>query len=120
MTTIMLIEDDPQIANIMRIKLTNNGFTVRHHADGQSGLNAALAEPPALILLDVMMPVMDGYQVLQALRANPATRDLPVLMLTAKGQERDVLRGFETGATDYIIKPFSPAEVLARVKRALG
>jgi DNA-binding response OmpR family regulator len=119
MPKILVVEDDPQIARIVQIKLKNNGFEVVHATDGGAGLAAVRDLHPDLVLLDVMMPVMDGYQVLRAIRAEPKLSGLPVIMLTAKGQERDVLHGFRDGATDYIIKPFSPAEVVARVQRAL-
>lgn len=120
MARVLVIEDDAQIARIVQIKLQNNGFEVTWASDGGTGLQQAISNPPDLVLLDVMMPVMDGYQVLRSIRANGPTATLPVIMLTAKGQERDILTGFKDGATDYIAKPFSPAEVVARVKRALG
>lgn len=119
MPKVLVVEDDPQIARIVQIKLKNNGFEVFLAADGGAGLNAVRELRPDLVLLDVMMPVMDGYQVLRTIRSEPELAALPVIMLTAKGQERDVLTGFKDGATDYIVKPFSPAEVVARVQRAL-
>lgn len=119
MPKVLIVEDDPQIARIVQIKLQNNGFDVATAADGGAGLAAVRALSPHLVLLDVMMPVMDGYQVLRSIRAEPKLAALPVIMLTAKGQERDILTGFKDGATDYIVKPFSPAEVVARVRRAL-
>jgi DNA-binding response OmpR family regulator len=119
MPTVLIVEDDPQIAQIIQIKLKNNGFDVVHAPDGGAGLAAVHQLHPDLVLLDVMMPVMDGHQVLRAIRSEPEFADLPVIMVTAKGQERDILHGFKDGATDYIAKPFSPAEVVARVQRAL-
>ena len=119
MSTILIVEDDPQIARIVQIKLKNNGFTVHHASDGGAGLAAVRTLRPDLVLLDVMMPVMDGFQLLRAIRSEPDLAGLPVIMLTAKGQERDILTGFKDGATDYIVKPFSPAEVVARVQRLL-
>lgn len=119
MATILIVEDDPQIARIVQIKLKNNGFHVHHASDGGAGLTMVRTLRPDLVLLDVMMPVMDGYQVLRAIRSEPDLTNLPVIMLTAKGQERDILTGFKDGATDYIVKPFSPAEVVARVQRLL-
>lgn len=119
MPKVLIVEDDPQIARIVQIKLKNNGFDVHLATDGGAGLEAVKAWQPDLVLLDVMMPVMDGYQVLRAIRAEPSLAELPVIMLTAKGQERDIVSGFKGGATDYIVKPFSPAEVVARVQRAL-
>ncbi len=120
MPRILVVEDDPQIARIVQIKLANNGFEVHVRGDGGAGLAAVRELQPDLVLLDVMMPVMDGYQVLRAIRSEPESSGLPVIMLTAKGQERDILAGFKEGATDYIVKPFSPAEVVARVQRFLS
>lgn len=119
MPKVLVVEDDPQIARIVQIKLKNNGFDVFLASDGGAGLSAVKEIRPDLVLLDVMMPVMDGYQVLRAIRSEPDLAAIPVIMLTAKGQERDILSGFKDGATDYIVKPFSPAEVVARVQRAL-
>ncbi|HWI66230.1 MAG TPA: response regulator [Symbiobacteriaceae bacterium] len=119
MPRVLVVEDDPQIARIVQIKLKNNGFEVFHAPDGAAGLSAIRELRPDLVLLDVMMPVMDGYQVLRTIRSEPDLAQIPVIMLTAKGQERDILAGFKDGATDYIVKPFSPAEVVARVQRAL-
>lgn len=119
MPKVLIVEDDPQISRIVQIKLKNNGFEVFSAFDGGAGLEAVRTVRPDLVLLDVMMPVMDGYQVLRTLRAEPEFANLPVIMLTAKGQERDILGGFKEGATDYVVKPFSPAEVVARVQRLL-
>ncbi|MDA0988834.1 MAG: response regulator [Chloroflexi bacterium] len=82
-------------------------------------MEAATTQKPELILLDVMMPVMDGFQVLKKLKANDDTKEIPVIMLTAKSQERDVVTGLESGAEDYVIKPFSFPELLARINGAL-
>jgi DNA-binding response OmpR family regulator len=120
MPRVLVVEDDPQIARIVQIKLKNNGLDVSHAPDGGAGLQSVMTSPPDLVILDVMMPVMDGFQVLRSIRAQAATAGLPVIMLTAKGQERDVLAGFRDGATDYVTKPFSPAELLIRVQKALG
>lgn len=116
---ILVVEDDPQISRIVQAKLRNSGYEVIAAADGGAGLSAVQEHKPDLVLLDVMMPVMDGYQVLRWIRSMPEFARLPVIMLTAKGQERDILSGFKEGATDYIVKPFSPSEVVARVQRAL-
>ena len=120
MPRVVVVEDDPQIARIVEIKLKKNGFDVTWASDGGAGLAAVKSCKPDLVLLDVMMPVMDGYQVLRAIRSEPELAKLPVIMLTAKGQERDILGGLQEGATDYIVKSFSPSEVVARVRRALG
>jgi DNA-binding response OmpR family regulator len=114
---VLVVEDDPQIARIVVIKLRNRGFEVSVAVDGGAGLKQVQENPPDLVLLDVMMPVMDGYEVLREIRANEATAELKVIMLTAEGQER---RHLARDADDYIVKPFSPADLVARVKRALN
>lgn len=114
---IVLVEDDVQIARIVQIKLKNKGYEVAHAADGGAGLDLIRQERPDLVLLDVMMPVMDGYTVLRSLKADPALATIPIIMLSAKGQERDILQGLEGGAVDYVVKPFSPSELVARVQR---
>lgn len=119
MAKIVLVEDEAQIARIVQIKLTNKGHEVLPAADGGAGLTLIRQEQPDLILLDVMMPVMDGYSVLGALRADPELAKIPVIMLSAKGQERDILQGLQGGAVDYVVKPFSPSELLARIERHL-
>jgi two-component system OmpR family response regulator len=119
MPRILVVEDDPHIARIMQIKLTNNAFDVLIATDGAGALTLMHEYRPDLMLLEVMMPVMDGYQVLRAIREDPDFSALPVIMLAAKGQERDILAGFKGGANDYIVKPFSPAELVVRVQRLL-
>lgn len=120
MARVLVVEDDDMIARIVRIKLENAGHEVLIAGDGAEGLKAIHDHLPDLVLLDVMMPIMDGYQVLRTLRSNPALASLPVIMLTAKGQEREISSGLKEGATDYIVKPFSPSEVVNRVEHALG
>jgi len=119
MAKILLAEDEPQIGDMVVFKLTNSGHQVVRAQDGEEALRHAAAEHPDLIVLDVMMPVLDGFEVLRRLKADPALVDVPVIMLTAKGQERDVLTGLSTGATDYIVKPFSLKELSARIEAAL-
>ncbi|HLO04498.1 MAG TPA: response regulator, partial [Symbiobacteriaceae bacterium] len=114
------VEDDAQIARIVQIKLKNKGYVVAHATDGGAGLDLIREERPNLVLLDIMMPVMDGYTVLRSLRADPELVKIPVIMLSAKGQERDILQGLEGGAVDYVVKPFSPSELVARVQRHLN
>jgi len=116
---ILLAEDDELMAAVVLHRLTREGLDVRRHADGAAALAAALAEPHALLILDVKMPAMDGFELLQRLRALPAYRSTPILMLTSMGDERDIARGLELGADDYIVKPFSPVELVARVRRHL-
>ncbi len=114
--TILLIEDDPMIAEPLLFGLESEGFRVLHAADGIEGLQLARTSAPDLILLDVMLPGMDGFQVLRHLRQDSQT---PILMLTAREQEMDRVMGLESGADDYIVKPFSFRELLARVRANL-
>lgn len=117
---IVLAEDEPQIARLVEFKLKKEGYQVTWKENGEEALKAIKADKPDLILLDVMMPVMDGYEVLRRLKEDENLRSIPVVMLTARAQERDVVKGIDMGAEDYITKPFHPAELLARVKRILG
>lgn len=117
---IVLAEDEAQIARLIEFKLKKEGYQVTWKENGEEALKAIKAEKPDLILLDVMMPVMDGYEVLRRLKEDENLRSIPVVMLTARAQERDVVKGIDLGAEDYITKPFHPAELLARVKRILG
>lgn len=115
-TTILLIEDDESIAEPLIFGLENEGYRVLHATDGQQGLRLARTESPAVILLDVMLPGVDGFTVCRTLRRESAT---PILMLTARGQEMDRVMGLELGADDYIVKPFSFRELLARIRAVL-
>ncbi|HSV45761.1 MAG TPA: response regulator, partial [Ramlibacter sp.] len=116
MQRIFVVEDEPDIASVMVDYLRAAGYAPVHYGDGEQALQAALADPPALLLLDLMLPGRDGLEVLRALRERG---DLPVVMLTARVEEVDRLLGLELGADDYICKPFSPREVVARVKAVL-
>ncbi len=116
---ILVVEDDRSLAGILEYNLTNSGFDVTCSFDGQDGLNQARLKLPDLIVLDVMIPVFDGLEVCRRLRAIPETRETPVLMLTAKGEETDQLVGFSVGADDYVVKPFSVKILLERVKSLL-
>jgi DNA-binding response OmpR family regulator len=119
MARILLAEDEQQIGDMVAFKLTNSGHQVVRVADGEAALTAAERDRPDVIILDVMMPLVDGFAVLGRLKGNPDLRTIPVIMLTARGQERDVLSGLQAGAADYIVKPFSLKELLARVDVAL-
>ena len=119
MARILLAEDEQQISDMVTFKLTNSGHRVVRVGDGEAALAAAERDRPDVIILDVMMPLVDGFAVLGRLKSNPELRAIPVIMLTARGQERDVLSGLQAGATDYIVKPFSLKELLARVDVAL-
>jgi DNA-binding response OmpR family regulator len=120
MTRILLVEDDADIALSLRNKLEREGgYEVEVVADGPSGLARASEEPPELVVLDVNLPGMDGFEVCRRLRKAPATSAVPVIMLTARIGEDDRVRGLDLGADDYITKPFSPKEALARVRAVL-
>jgi DNA-binding response OmpR family regulator len=114
---LLIVEDEKSIRNGLADVLRFRGYTVETAADGRSALELVAAQRFALVLLDIMLPELDGYSVCEALRS--AGNDVPVLMLTAKGSEADILRGFEAGADDYVTKPFSLRELLARVEAML-
>jgi DNA-binding response OmpR family regulator len=117
---ILVIEDDPDIALSLRLKLERDGgFEVKTAEDGATGLRLAVDSPPDLVLLDVNLPGMDGFEVCRHLRNDPATAATPVIMLTARIDESDRVAGLDLGADDYITKPFSPKEALARIRAVL-
>ncbi len=118
-TRVLVAEDDEISATILVHRLEKEGLDVVRFKDGQQALDAALADRPDLVVLDVKMPGLDGFEVLERLRKNPSFANTPVIMLTSMGQEADVVRGFRLGADDYILKPFSPIELSARVRRLL-
>ena len=115
MARVLIIEDSADIAELIKHYLDRAGYDTVVHGSGRDGLVAARQSPPDLVILDVMLPGIDGMQVCQALRAEPTTSGLPILMLTARGEEADRVRGLELGADDYVTKPFSPKELVARV-----
>ena len=120
MKRILVIEDDPDIALSLRLKLERDGgFEVKTAEDGATGLRLAVDSPPDLVLLDVNLPGMDGFEVCRHLRNEPATAATPVIMLTARIDESDRVAGLDLGADDYITKPFSPKEALARIRAVL-
>ncbi len=115
--TILIIEDDPTLSRGLKDNFLAQGFRVRTAGDGQDGLNAALEDPPDLILLDIMLPKVNGYEVCRVIRQHEL--EMPIIMLTAKGQEEDIIRGLELGADDYVTKPFGIRELMARAKAFL-
>lgn len=117
--TVLVIDDDPLVCMLVEHKLTARGYRVVTASDGASGLDRARLEPPDLIILDMMMPILDGRRVLQKIHEDPALKHVPVIMLTARRGEGDVVDALELGAADYINKPFSPEELAARVTRLL-
>lgn len=120
MATILVIDDEVHIIKIIEYKLRGAGYTVISARDGLEGVEKAKTERPDLILLDIMMPRMDGFQALEALKKDPETEGIPVLMLTVKGREGDRQKGLQMGVVDYMIKPFSPNHLLNRVNAVLG
>jgi two-component system response regulator ResD len=114
-------EDDPVTAKIVLHRLSNEpGLRVLHAADGTAALELADSEALDAAILDIRLPGLDGLGVLARLRTIPRYQRLPILMLTSLGSESDVVRGFELGADDYVVKPFSPSELLARVRRLIA
>lgn len=120
-SAVLVAEDDEQIAYLLQFLLEREGYRVVRAADGREAMRL-MSEivPPALAILDVMMPYADGFAVLAQMRATPAWHDVPVIMLTARSQERDIVRAFDAGANDYVVKPFLPDELKARIRRLLA
>ena len=114
---VLVVEDDPTLRMSLRAALRSAGYQVEVAADGEAGLDQALSSPPDLVLLDVMLPKMNGFEVCARIRERNV--ELPILMVTAKGEEEDKVRGLGLGADDYVVKPFGVAELLARVGAAL-
>jgi DNA-binding response OmpR family regulator len=119
MAKILIAEDEKQIADMIAFKLTNGGHQVIRAQDGEQAVTLATREHPDLILLDAMMPGLSGFEVLRRLKRDPLLKNIGVIMVTAKGHERDVLSGLSGGAIDYVVKPFSLKELAARVELAL-
>src|SRR5574341_1693916 len=117
---ILIIDDDLDTLRLVGIMLQRQGYQISAATNGEQGLAKALEEKPDLVLLDVMMPDMDGYEVTRRLRKNPATSSTPILMFTAKTQLDDKVTGFEVGADDYLTKPTHPTELLAHVRSLLA
>ena len=117
---ILIVEDEASIVSLISIRLKRLGHNISSADNGIAALDLAREFAPDLILLDVMLPMLNGFQVLQRLKADPATAVIPVLMLTARGHESDIVAGIEGGADDYLIKPFSFPELIARVGSTLA
>ena len=118
--TILIVDDDLDILELLKMNLEPEGYNVRTANDGESAVQSACANPPDLILLDVMMPHKDGFQVIEELKNIEDTKNVPVILVTARGQTEDKILGLDTGADDYITKPFDLREVTARVEAVLG
>ncbi len=116
---VLVVEDEEPITVMLQYNLENDGFDVRVETDGEKGFYAALERTPDIILLDWMLPSMTGIDVCRKLRAEEDTRRVPIIMLTARGEEDDRIMGLDSGADDYIVKPFSPKELVARINAVL-
>jgi two-component system, OmpR family, phosphate regulon response regulator PhoB len=116
---ILIVEDEAALVTLLRYNLERDGFRVAEARDGELALVVAEEERPDLILLDWALPNLSGIEVCRRLRAKPSTRNVPVVMLTARGEESDRIRGLDTGADDYIVKPFSTTELIARIRAVL-
>lgn len=114
---VLVCDDERHIVRLIQVNLEREGYKVVTAYDGKEGLEKVQSEKPDLMVLDVMMPYMDGFEVLKTLRRDAATADLPVIMLTAKAQDKDVFEGYTYGADMYLTKPFNPRELIAFVKR---
>lgn len=115
---ILIVDDEPDFITMVRMRLEANGYEVIDAPDGEAGFKKAKQEKPDLILLDIMMPKKDGYTVLRELKAEDATKSIPVIVLTAKTGMKDLFK--IEGIDDYVIKPFDPQDLLLRIKRAVG
>lgn len=117
---VVIADDDPDIRRLVQITVSNAGCDVTVAADGEQALEIIRASPPDLVILDVLMPRMDGWEVAKELKGDPLTESVPIMFLTSRGQEHDVLEGFNSGAADYMVKPFSPRELQVRVRAVLA
>jgi len=117
---ILVVDDEIYIVHILDFSLGMEGYSVVTALDGEQALEKAQAEKPDLIVLDIMMPKLDGYETCKRLKADAATRAIPVILLSAKGRNVDQKVGFEVGADDYITKPFSPRKLVERINAILG
>jgi DNA-binding response OmpR family regulator len=117
-STVVVVEDDPIVSGLLDHALTRRGFAVRIAADGRQAVELLeTLPPPQLVLLDVMLPYLDGFELIRRIRADAGWHDVPVIMLTSKAQEQSIVRALDAGASDYIVKPFRPDELVARVRR---
>ncbi len=116
---VLVVEDEDALATLLQYNLDKEGYRVAMAADGEEALMLVDEQPPDLVVLDWMLPKVSGIEVCRRLRARPETRNLPIIMLTARGEESDRIRGLDTGADDYIVKPFSMTELTARIRAVL-
>ena len=118
-TKVLVIDDEPNIVQTLQDRLEMNEYTVFTAGNGKDGLDLALQEQPDVILLDVIMPIMDGHEMLEALRKQPEGRDVSVIMLTARSQTQDIARANSCGIDDYIVKPFDLSELLGKIEKVV-
>ena len=116
---VLVADDDPLLREILKHKLTNAGYRVVLAGDGREALEAMRLSRPSAVVLDAMMPVVDGFEALRRLKSDPELKDVAVIMLTALKREQDIVNALKLGAADYLVKPFNPDELLARLVRAL-
>ena len=117
--TVLIVEDERDVVDLLALNLRKAGFSISMAMDGAAGLQKARGEKPAFVILDLMLPKMPGLEICKILKSDPATRQIPIMMLTAKAEEIDRVVGLEFGADDYVTKPFSPREVVLRIKAIL-
>ena len=120
MPKVLVIDDDPVIVQLLRVNFEIEGFEVVSAADGREGFERAKADRPDLVLSDIMMPRMDGLELVAQLKAHASTRSLPIILLSAKAQNAEVQQGLDAGADDYVTKPFDPLELIDRVNAVLA
>ncbi|NCC23678.1 MAG: response regulator [Deltaproteobacteria bacterium] len=116
---VLVVEDEPDIQNLVSFHLKREGFDPIRAMDGHRALELVRTESPDLVILDLMLPGLDGLQVCRRIKSEPRTKNIPVIMLTAKGEEVDRIVGFELGVEDYVVKPFSPRELMLRIKAVM-
>lgn len=116
---ILIVEDEPDIMELVMVTLSNDDYELIQAMDGLDGLEKGRTASPDLILLDIMLPKMNGYDICRELKNAPATKDIPIVMLTAFGQKREIEEGYKVKADDYIVKPFEPVKLRQRVKTIL-
>ncbi|HUQ63677.1 MAG TPA: response regulator [Acidimicrobiales bacterium] len=120
MVKVLVVDDDPVILELLRLNFEMEGFEVVSACDGRAGFERAVQEAPDVVVSDIMMPNVDGLEMLQQLRADPETAQLPILLLSAKAQQTEIQKGLDMGADDYVTKPFDPLELLDRVNALLA
>jgi DNA-binding response OmpR family regulator len=118
--TVLVVDDDPVILKLLEVNFQMEGFEVLTAADGEAGMSVARARRPDVIVSDIMMPKVNGLELVKQLKADPDTEGIPIILLSAKAQSSDVRQGMEAGADDYVTKPFEPLELVDRVHRLIG